>query len=184
MLQLFKSITSSRFCWFLLLSAGVALEVCGWYFQYKLNLQPCVNCVYERAFILGFILAGFLGAVAANFFVIRLISSLIFAASSAGGLYISFLHFIAYNKISFGTFGEAKCAITTNFPSYLPLDQWAGFLFKAYGMCDEKLDWSLFTLSMPTWILIMFSVATLVSLFMLVGDFIPKKSANFDKLYK
>lgn len=184
MLQLLKSITASRFCWFLLLVTGVALEVCGWYFQYQLNLQPCVNCVYERAFILGFVVAGFIGAIAANFLIARLLSNLIFIASAVCGLYISFMHFIAYNKISFGTFGDAKCAITTNFPSYLPLDEWAGFLFKATGMCDEKLDWSFLTLSMPTWILIMFSVATVVSIMMLIGNFVPKKNENFGKLYK
>ena len=71
MLQLFKSICASRFCWFLLFLSGIALEACGLYFQYELHLNPCVNCVYERAYFLGFVVAGFIGAMAANYVIVR-----------------------------------------------------------------------------------------------------------------
>ncbi len=182
MLQLFKSITSSRFCWFLLLLSGVALEACGLFFQYELSLNPCVNCVYERAFFLGFIVTGFLGAIAASFFIIRFICSLGFLASAIGGLTVAWEHYNAYHTVNTG-FGSS-CKLQTEFPSFLPLDEIAPFMFKATGLCSDKIDWSLLGYPMPDWILLTFGTASLIALFMFLSNFVRRKTNNFTNLYR
>ena len=69
---------------------GIVLEGCGLYFQYKLRLPLCVNCVYERAFYLSFILAGFIGFISPTNFLFRNLAILIFMAGSPGGVKVAF----------------------------------------------------------------------------------------------
>ncbi len=181
LLHLFKKICSSRFCWFLIFLAGCGLEACGLYFQYKLDLQPCINCVYERAYFLGFVFIGFLGALAGNLLIVRFACSLGFLLSSIGGLIVTFEHYAAYT----GMEGyAAKCKLTTNFPSFLPLDDIAPFMFKAFAMCNEKLDWSFLGQSMPFWILVIFLFSTLIAALMFISNFVKDKVNTFVNLYK
>ena len=181
MFQIIKLICASRFFWFLLLVAGIAFEGCGLYFQYNLHLDPCVNCVYERAYILGFVVAGFVGAIASNFLVVRFLCSLGFLASSIGGLLVTFEHYQAYNSTSI--FGST-CKLKTEFPDFLPLDEIAPFMFKAVGICSDKLDWEFLGQSMPFWILIIFGASTLVALLLFLSIFVKKKYKSHSDFYK
>ena len=47
-----------RWAWLALAASGLALEGCALYFQYVLELQPCVLCIYIRLATLGLIAAG------------------------------------------------------------------------------------------------------------------------------
>lgn len=181
MLQLFKSICASRFCWFLLFVSGIALEACGLYFQYELHLNPCVNCVYERAYFLGFVVAGFIGAMAANYLIVRFLCAAGFLASAIGGLLITWEHYRAYTSTSL--FGNT-CKLEAQFPDFLPLDNIAPWMFKPLGLCSDKLDWELLGQSMPFWILVAFACATVIAFMMLISFFVKKKTSNFDRLYK
>ncbi len=181
MFQLVKLVCESRFFWFLLLVAGIAFEGCGLYFQYNLNLDPCVNCVYERAYFLGFIAVGFIGAIASNFLIVRFLCSVGFLASSIGGLLITFEHYQSYNSSSI--FGST-CKLKTEFPDFLPLDEIAPFMFKAVGVCSDKLDWEFLGQSMPFWILVIFGVSTIVAALLFLSNFIKKKKKSLSDLYK
>ena len=181
MLQLFKSICASRFCWFLLFLSGIALEACGLYFQYELHLNPCVNCVYERAYFLGFVVSGFIGAMAANYLIVRFLCVAGFLASAIGGLLVTWEHYRAYTSTSL--FGN-NCKLGAQFPDFLPLDTIAPWMFKPLGLCSDKLDWELLGQSMPFWILIAFASATVIAFLMLISFFVKKKTGNFDRLYK
>lgn len=181
LLQFFRLISSSRFCWFLLLVVAVALEACGLYFQYRLSLNPCIECVYERAYFLGFVLIGFIGALTANFWISRLICALAFVACSVGGFFTALSHYNAYT--SNNMFGQS-CKLQANFPDFLKLDEIAPWMFKPIGLCSDKLDWSFFGQSMPFWILFIFFVSIIVSVCMTVGLFVPHKAKNFKKLYR
>ncbi len=181
LLVFFKYFCVSRFFWFLLLVAGVALEACGLYFQYKMDLPPCVNCVYERAYFLGFVAVGFIGAIGSNFFIVRFLCSIGFLASSIGGLIVSFEHFNAYTESSIF---HSSCKIATNFPDFLPLDEIAPFMFKVSGVCSDKLDWEFLGQSMPFWILVIFGCSTLLALMLFLSNFVKFKSNSYLKLYK
>ena len=85
MVSFVQSLSSSRLSWVALLILGIVLECCGLYFQYGLRLDPCVNCVYERAFYLSFILAGLIGFLSPSFILTRLLAILIFLAGIISG---------------------------------------------------------------------------------------------------
>lgn len=166
-LRLIRSMTCKRFPWVLLLLLGITLEGCGLYFQYELRLPLCVNCVYERAFYLSFILAGFIGFLNPSNLLFRLLGSLIFLAGSAGGLLVAFDHITSVYQTGFG----ASCQLVPQFPSFLKLDQWLPWMFQPNAAC-EKLEWSLLGFSMPEWILFSFACGLVVSICFLISQFV------------
>jgi disulfide bond formation protein DsbB len=54
------------------------------------------------------------------------------------------------------------CDIFVNFPDWAPLNQWVPWLFEAYGDCS-KVVWQFMGLSMPQWLVIIFSVSLVVA---------------------
>jgi disulfide bond formation protein DsbB len=180
-LIIIKYLSETRFFWFLLLLTGLVLEGCGLYFQYNMNLPPCVNCVYERAYMLGFIVCGFVGSIGAGFLLIRLLCSLGFLATSIGGILVSFEHYQAYTNTSLL---GSTCKLTTSFPPFLPLDEIAPFMFKATGVCSDKLDWEFLGMNMPFWVLFIFAVSSLVSFLLLLSVFKKRPANNYEKLYR
>ena len=90
-IHLIQSLTRHRLVWILLFLLGVVLEGCGLYFQYGLRMDPCVYCVYERAFYMSFIIAGLVGFLYPNFFLFRQLATLTFLTGSAGEwIFVSF----------------------------------------------------------------------------------------------
>lgn len=179
MISLIQSISNARWCWIALLLLGVILEGCGLYFQYGLRLDPCVNCVYERAFYLTFILAGLIGMLAPQLFITRVPAILIFLAGSIGGLVTAFDHMAEYTATGFG----ASCALKADFPDFLPLDTLLPWMFKPTASCGP-LDWSLLGLNMPEWIFISFACGAVVSLFFLLAEFFKKKRRDYMRYYR
>ncbi len=151
----------TRTPWFLLMLLGLILEGCGLYFQYGLGLPPCVNCVYERALFLTFILAGFIGFIKPQSLWFRTLGALVLLAGSIQGILVTLEHLASYAN-AFGT----KCALKANFPQFLKLDEWLPFMFQPEGTCGP-LPWSLLGLNMPTWILLSFIGGVLGALYLL-----------------
>ena len=52
MLHFFKTLSVQRSGWLLLLISALALEGTALYFQYGMDLQPCIMCIYERVALL------------------------------------------------------------------------------------------------------------------------------------
>ena len=59
MLHFFKTLSVQRSGWLLLLISALALEGAALYFQYGMELQPCVMCIYERVALFSIAFAGF-----------------------------------------------------------------------------------------------------------------------------
>ena len=47
--------------WALLALTGLALEAVALWFQYVMELQPCVYCIYIRVAVVGLVLAAVIG---------------------------------------------------------------------------------------------------------------------------
>ena len=118
MLRFIQKFTSGRTCWFLLFLFSATIESCALYFQYGLNLRPCVECVYERAAIALFGVCGLAGMLMPAVKVMRFLASSGFLASSIFGLVVSVEHYLETVKTGFG----ATCRLKADFPSFLPLD--------------------------------------------------------------
>lgn len=172
LLHLFNALSRYRFSWLLLLLLGFFLEGCGLYFQYQLRLPLCVNCVYERAFYLCFILAGLIGILGSDNALLRNIANFIFMGGSIGGAIVAFDH-INYSA----SMNSSSCQLAPNFPSYLKLDEWMPWMFQPTVSC-EKLDWTLLGFDMPTWILISFACGALFSVLFFISQFFKKKRSH------
>lgn len=171
-----KAIARHRAAWFSLLLLGVVLEACGLYFQYELRLPPCVNCVYERAFYLTFIAAGLIGFLCPTNFLFRNLANLTFLGGSVGGVFVAFDHLTSVYQTGLG----ASCKLRANFPDFMPLDEWMPWMFSPTASC-EPLDWSLFGLSMPEWILISFVCGVFVSVCFIISEFArSRRNSNVD----
>ncbi len=179
MISLIQSFSRHRATWVALLILGVILEGLGLYFQYGLRLDPCVNCVYERALFLSFIIAGLIGFMAPGFFITRITAILIFMAGSIGGVLVAFAHVTEVYGQGFG----GACKLKADFPQFLKLDELLPWMFRPTGSCGP-LDWSFLGLGMPEWILAAFSCGTLVSTAFFVGEFFKRKRKHYLDYYR
>lgn len=179
LVYLIQALARHRFSWIMLLLLGIALEACGLYFQYGMRLQPCVYCVYERAFYVCFIIAGLIGFIRPNNFLFRNLANLTFLGGSIGGVFVAFDHMTSAYQTGFG----ASCKLRASFPEFLKLDEWLPWMFSPTATC-EPLDWSLMGLSMPEWVLISFVCGVLVAGCFLVSEFFRSKRKNYNNLYR
>lgn len=179
MLSFVKRFTLSRTCWFLLFLFALVIEGCAGYFQYGLNLKPCVECVYERAAVAAFLLCGLVGFISPEFLLTRLCAILGFLASSAWGLSVSINHYESTLSQGFG----ATCRLRADFPEYIKLDEWLPWFFKPLDTCGP-LDWSLLSLSMPQWLVIIFGCGVAVGFVFFIAQFARLKRHNrYDSYY-
>ena len=177
-LRFIQKFTSGRTCWFLLFLFSAIIESCALYFQYGLNLRPCVECVYERAAVALFGVCGLMGMLMPAVKIMRFLTSSGFLASSIFGLTVSIEHYLETVKTGFG----ATCRLKADFPSFLPLDEWMPFMFRPLDTCGP-LDWSLLGLSMPEWIMIIFSCGIIVSTVFILSQMV-RTTPRYDRYYR
>ncbi|MEA3303846.1 MAG: disulfide bond formation protein DsbB [Pseudomonadota bacterium] len=139
-----KQTSKKRFAWLLLALSALLLELSALYFQYgKMELQPCVLCIYERVAVMGILLAGLIGAIAPQLLIFRLAGFLLWGISAVWGLMLALEHSgIQQNSTM------ASCDFLAKFPTWAKLDEWFPLLFNPTGFCDE-IQWQFLGYSMP-----------------------------------
>jgi disulfide bond formation protein DsbB len=140
-----------RFPWLLVAGGALALEGAALFFQYGLKLDPCVLCVYQRVAVAGILLGGLIGALAPRLVALRALGYLTFGGSAAAGLDLALEHVAVQRGESLG------CAFFAEFPNWAKLDEWFPAVFQPAGACDE-ITWQFVGLSMPQWMVIIFSL--------------------------
>lgn len=178
MLTFFKSCSVNRSGWLLLLLSALALEGIALYFQYGMELQPCVMCVYERVALFGIAFAGMFGALFPSSVIMRLIAIIIGLFSAFKGLIIAIKH-VDY-QLHPAPWNQ--CPITPDFPQTLPLDKWFPALFHPTGLCSE-ISWSWLGFSMAQWIVFMFAVYIVILGLVLISQF-KKQQSRHRALFK
>ena len=175
MLKLFKTLSIKRSGWLLLLVSALVLEGCALYFQYGMELQPCVMCIYERVALFGIAFAGLFGVLMPSALIMRLIALAIGLFSAVKGLLIALKH-VDY-QLHPAPWNQ--CPVLPDFPQTLPLDKWFPALFHPTGLCSE-ITWSWLGFSMAQWIVVMFAVYVVLLVLMLISQF--KKLKNKQRL--
>ncbi|MFY8272835.1 disulfide bond formation protein DsbB [Pseudoalteromonas sp. SSDWG2] len=163
-----SSLSRQRAPWILLALVAIVLEVTALYFQYAMDLAPCIMCIYQRTAVLGIAAAGIIGAInPANTF-IRLLGFATWLVASIWGLLIAIDHVDMQTTTDPFAF---VCEFEPNFPSFMPLHEWIPSFFAATGDCGN-IDWQFLGLSMPGWMQVVFAafaaaaiLVTLASLF-------------------
>lgn len=153
-----------RAAWIALALTGLALEGSALVFQYGLQLQPCVLCIYIRIAVLGLVAAGLVGAIAPGKRVLRFLGFALWAGAAVEGLLLS-RELIAVQAADPYSF-EATCSFMPKFPAWLPLHEWMPAFFMPTGSCTDDV-WQWLGLSMAQWLQGVF-IAYLVVLVLVV----------------
>lgn len=163
----------SRKFWALLLIGFVFYEACGLYFQYVLKLNPCIECVYERACFMFFGVAALVGLIAPRFMINRILAALIWAVSSIWGVIIAIEH--RGFEISYQTkdpFADT-CGFFANFPAWFKLDEWLPQVFAPTGICGDA-SWEFLGYTMVQWIELIFVCNVVVALLFVLLSLVPQ----------
>jgi len=177
MLMTLAKWSKQRWAWGLLALTSLLLLLAALYFQYQLDLAPCMLCVYARAALSGVMLAGLIGAVAPRVAVVRWLALLLFCASAVWGV------LNAHEQVSVEALVRAgglySCSLFPEFPLGLPLDSWLPEVFNPTGICGE-VKWSFIGLTMPEWSRVIFVIYSLLSLLLLLSQFKKVKYNPYD----
>jgi disulfide bond formation protein DsbB len=150
MKQELMPITQQPLAWLLLAISAVALEGAALYFQYGLDLDPCVLCIYQRAAVAGIFISAMLGFIAWRIAPLRRLALLGWGASVTWCLYLA----VKLAGMQLGWVAPSlSCDVKAKFPIWLKLDQWLPEVFQPTGFCGE-IQWQFLGLSMPLWMLI------------------------------
>ena len=169
MLATIKKISRHRLSWLLLFISALALVASGLYFQYGLNLQPCIKCIYIRAAFAGIIVAGLLGFLAPRQSIVRLLAIALWLASAAIGVYQAVELVDIEQTLAAG--GFSSCALFAEFPNWLALDKWLPNVFEVTGSCGAT-DWHFLGLSMAYWSMLILSAYLLTAAVVLLSQLV------------
>ena len=166
-----SNITTSQRPWLLLAFSALGLELSALYFQYVLDLAPCIMCVYQRLAILAIFFAGAIGGVGHNNIIARTLAYILWGVGAIWGLIIALEH-VEMQKNSGSLF--FSCEFVPNFPSWAPLHQWIPFLFEATGDCGE-ISWRFFNYSMPQWMVVVYALFSIAFAVVFINRLICSK---------
>lgn len=161
-----------RWPWLLLSTSALLLETVALYFQYGMQLEPCVMCIYQRAAVFGLIIAGIIPAINPNNGLLRIAGFLAWLVSALWGLKIAFEHAQMQNPDNFLL--AMSCDVFPNFPSWFAIHQWFPAIFEARGTCDT-IDWQFIGLSMPQWMVVTFSIYSLAAITILLVRLVKQR---------
>ncbi|MCR9581970.1 disulfide bond formation protein DsbB [Vibrio antiquarius] len=165
--------SKGRLSWLLLLLFVVFFEACALYFQHVMMLAPCVMCIYERVAMMGVGVAAIVGLMAPNNPIFRWLGLIGWGLSSYKGLLLAQQHVdYQFNPSPFAT-----CDLFVTFPSWAPLNQWAPWMFEAYGDCS-KIVWQFLDLSMPQWLVVIFAGNLIALALIVIAQFFPARRTN------
>lgn len=164
-MKFISDLTTNNKAWLLLAVSAIGLELCALFFQYALDLKPCIMCVYQRLAIGAIILAGVIGAVGHRLWFARVVAYILWGTGAIWGGLLAIEHVEMQSNNGSLFF---SCEFIPNFPSWAPLHEWIPFLFEATGDCGE-ISWQFLGYSMPQWMIVVYAVYSLAFLLVLLN---------------
>lgn len=146
---------SQRIAWALLAATAIGLEATALWFQYGMELQPCVMCIYIRLATLGIVAAGLVGMIGASRWrALRWFGFAVWGISAGYGLALSRELVTIQSPAAGDPIGG--CSFLPNFPDWMPLHEWFPSVFMPTGSClDSPWDWLGY--SMAQWTVLTFA---------------------------
>jgi len=169
MLQQFKRLSMQRWGWALVVLSSLGLLATALYFQYGMNLQPCIKCIYVRSAFSGILLAGIIGLMAPANTLVRMTALLgMLCAAIFGIMQANELLQIEQLLAEGGFF---SCALFAEFPNWLPLDKWLPSVFEPTGSCGDT-SWLFLGKSMAFWSAVSLWVYASIAAVLSVAQFV------------
>jgi len=169
--KILSELINNKKAWQLLAISALGLEFAALFFQYVLELKPCIMCIYQRVAIWAIFFAGVIGSFTNKFILGRLISYVLWATGAIWGLIIALEHVEMQTSTMAFLF---SCEFIPNFPSWAPLHEWLPILFEASGDCGD-IDWQFLGYSMPQWMVVIYAIYTTLFASILLSRLIDKK---------
>jgi disulfide bond formation protein DsbB len=144
---------TKRWPWVLLALSSFALIGAAMYFQYAMDLKPCVRCIYQRTAVLAIGLVALIPLINPHIKPLKWLGLLGWLGIAVWGYVIAADH-VALQQSANSWF--AVCDINPRFPEFMPLHEWFPGFFGAPGTCGD-IDWQLVGLSMPQWLQLIFA---------------------------
>ena len=114
--------------------------------------------------------AALVGLIAPNNTWVRWLGLVAWGASAYKGLMLALEHVdYQFNPSPFAT-----CDLFVTFPDWAPINQWAPWLFEAYGDCSEVV-WQFLGLSMPQWLAVIFAGNLVALALITIAQFVKEK---------
>jgi len=154
----------SRWAWVALSLSALAFNLTALFFQHGMELDPCLNCIYERVAMYGIVFAGLFGLISPRALTTRTAGFAVWGYCAWRGLQIARQHVEAQfpsNPFS------STCGLFPEFPSWAPLDQWLPSVFMPTGECSS-ISWIFLNLTMAQWLVVVFC-AYLLTLAVVIG---------------
>ena len=170
-MKFLSDLTTNHKPWLLLALSALGLELCALFFQYVMNLAPCIMCVYQRVAIFAIVLAGFIGFLGCKFLIARIIAYALWATGAIWGLLIALEH-VEIQANSGSLF--FSCDFVPNFPTWAPLHEWIPALFEATGDCGE-INWQFLGYSMPQWMVVVYGVYSIAFILIILNRLFQAK---------
>ena len=148
MLQKLKALSMQRWGWLLVMLSCLGLLGTALYFQYGLNMQPCIKCINVRAAFTAILLASFIGLFAPRQAFLRLLALVAMLAAASYGIVQA--HELLHIEQLLANGGFFSCSLFAEFPAWLPLDQWLPAVFAPTGSCGDT-SWQFIGKSMAFW---------------------------------
>jgi disulfide bond formation protein DsbB len=166
------SLSQSIWYWILLIIVGITSEGIALFYQYALDVRPCVLCIHTRIWILGLII------VASLALLIRHSGKLLVVAHALTTLIVAGLLERSYQLL--GTergwvFGS--CDFDLGLPKWLALEEWFPSMFKVWEACGYTPE-LLFGITMAEALLVMSASMVLISIVLTVTAFVGRRSVT------
>ncbi|MCV2885107.1 disulfide bond formation protein DsbB [Aestuariibacter sp. AA17] len=163
-------LADKKSAWLLLFASALALILTALYFQYGMGLEPCIKCIYQRTATFGICLSALLPLLYQHGLT-RTLAFIGWGISAIWGLLIAIEH-VEIQTAANPFF--ASCEFVPNFPEFLALHEWLPGLFAATGDCGN-IDWAFLGLSMPMWMIVIFSLYSLTFVVVLFSRLLKLK---------
>ncbi|WP_206486331.1 disulfide bond formation protein DsbB [Thalassotalea sp. G2M2-11] len=170
-MKFISDLSTNKNAWFLLAASALGLELAALFFQYVMDLKPCIMCIYQRVAIWAIFFAGLIGYFSNQFILGRLFSYSFWATGAIWGLLIALEHVEMQTSTMSFLF---SCEFVPNFPQWAPLHEWIPALFAATGDCGE-INWQFLGLSMPQWMVVVYGLYTALFTIIILGRVIHRK---------
>ncbi|SET10253.1 disulfide bond formation protein DsbB [Thalassotalea agarivorans] len=170
-MRFLSDLVTNKYAWWTLAASALLLELTALYFQYAMDLAPCIMCVYQRVAVFGLLFAGLIGAFSYRHVIGRIVAYIVWGISAIWGLIIAQEHILMQGPDGF----LYTCEYIPNFPKWAPLHEWFPALFEATGDCGE-ISWQFLSLSMPQWMLVFFSCFVLALFIPILAKLIKDKT--------
>lgn len=167
MIQYLYELNTKRLFWLLVTFAGFGLLAIALYFQHVMALAPCFLCINQRIAVMIIGLGGILGLINPKNTILKFFAYLLWIGGSIFGLGLAaYQTYLQLNPPEFSSCGAGMDYILANnsLIDAIPM------LLEPTGNCSD-ISWVFLSLTMPQWMVVIFSFSLVSSLFFIIGRF-------------